>query len=1083
MLRRAARRLLIGFVFLAAALPVLAWSILPAALRAGAFRETISAILSERLGCPVRVESVDLPEAATLVARGVSLDHPAPGVESAAVEFVRVRFARVAPWGEPVEVIVEGLDARVAWKRGAASPPIRTTSSRPARWPRLVLARARVSGTVEGRAFEIPVLEAAARPVAADRVELVADGLIGEEPLKLRGRADLGPKPSLTITELRAGALQTAISASAGGLSAVLEPCLIPPALGTLVKELTGLEVRGTVSAQAQVDVAGGIRIRLTGELREAAVGPASGSPRYGVTADRTERSWNGTFDVGPLDVELPGGRRLRIGSLRGRGTRSDDGTVSATVAFSEVSGRESGFSLSGLGGVAEISGSWPEAEVTVRLEQGTLSKGTLREALAGIRISGRFNAGGSVKGGRVDWPGLASLAVEGGLKDGRISFDPIDLAAAGPRIRAWIPGLPEVRGRMGASVELREGWAQARLRLDGVGLTAGSLQLKELSGELPLIHAWGAIPQVQARGKIRWSGLSFPVEGLGERTFDVEAEPDRLRFAAAGFQLTLARRADAMSATVDLHDWPAVPGMRVGSASVEAKLREKRLDVKARFNGVSLARDGLEIAGVEGTASASAAGSAVALELRLSKAEVLAGETYADLEGAVLEIRAAGRREGGAWRLDEGVATLSDLGSVRAQGVWAGKTGWASVETSELPIDALLRRAESIFGVKGVTGGGTARLVARLQGSSAEGTLTLMSVEAHAGRAALAGLTGELPFILGSPAAPPRRGWIAFENLSAGGVLELGPRKLSVTARPDALSMDTPLSVELWGGEVRIEDVEIIGLRTGWRAGATVQALGLDLRRATATIEGTVDIPSGRLIATSERVILDPPIRATLFGGRAEVRNLRLVQPLDAIRRAAQFGFRLQGVRLRPAFRAAMGHGVMDGVLDARGEMEVHGSGKPNWFRLEASTREVEGVPQELDLAAVKKLARQLGTDPTSLDPLGIRTFSYDRLGIYAVLDPNWILYVRGKYYVPREGPDAGRLMEYPVEDLMGRKVAPGDPVEYLIKGRTPSIFGQLLGKHGEVNVINSRPGNGTDFDQVWRNLGKVSLGDPVKK
>ena len=971
-----------------------------------------------------------------LECRGLSLRGP---------RGLRVELARLEAWPDPV-----------AWWRG--EPWL----SRLEVWGLDLQARAGETGAGGGAGLE---------PLAGVLV------LRRARVHRARLRLDL---PSVRV-ELRDFSLQ--VSPAGAGIRRLVMGC-------DLVAEGAGSRLGGRLEARGRFRAGPRLSLRLALTHSRLEGERLSGRPRLEaglvLSPDTLElRVLRAALEG--ARVLLPHGRRLQGISLAMRVAGELElasGRGSWQVQDLGVPG------LLGLAGRVEHSAAGLDLDLRGGLKDSArllkLSRPWLPPALAGLRLKGALPfslrlqpgaAGGlrlALEPQRLE---LALAGLEGALS-GRLTLAGRDLAGL------TLGGSLRLAGRLAAGglearglvLEAAPRGRPARLRLEGLRLALPEGGLRYQGRPL-------ALGRLQAGGRFRLTPAGPWVEGLVVEAAALGRLQGGLRPRAGGLVLSL--KGDDLSATAlpallgpwlpGLADWQVQGGFSLalrlqagaGAPRLHLELAPRKLGLSSPDASFMLSdlggglRADLELGRVP----------RVSGEARFPRGEALWGTYYLDLAKHPLALQAAGSLAGGGVRglsleLDlAGHGRLKAAGDLLRQGRrWAydGRLALRQVDLGAVFAtfvrDPLADERPDLAAMR-VQGRAGLELVVspRPQGAAhLEGRLWLHHGGLVSGKSGtrLQGIDLELPFTYllgGRPAAlsrPRRWGRLRVAGLEPAG-LKLGGLDLPLALVPNRLLTGRALELPLWGGRLRLEDLEVREPLSGRpRAGFGLQIAGLDLGRVplkTMRLKGKL---AGRLRPvelTPRRLVAGGGLQGELFGGKLEITGIEVLRPFSPGREIVLRRVRARGMDLK-GLTTALGAGVITGRVnvDLKGLRMAYG--QPVAFDLTVRSVPVEGVPQRVSLKAVNSIS-VLGTG-TGLSGFGIslaraffEEFPYQEIGFACSLK-NDVFRIRG---LIRDGR-----------------------VEYLVK--KPPLMG--------INVVNRNQDNRISFSDMLKRLRRVRGG-----
>ncbi len=745
---------------------------------------------------------------------------------------------------------------------------------------------------------------------------------------------------------------------------------------------------------------------------------------------------------------------------------------------------------LLGLAGRVEHSAAGLDLDLRGELKDSArllkLLRSWLPPALAGLRLKGALPFSLRLQPGAAGGLRLAleprrlELALAGleGTLSGRLTLagrEPAGLTLGGGLrlVGRLAAGGLEARGLV---LEAAPRGRPARLRLEGLRLELPEGGLRYQGRSL-------ALGRLQAGGSFRLTPAGTRVEGLVVKAAALGRLEGGLQPRAGGLVLSL--KGDDLSATglpallgpwlPGLADWQAQGGfslalrLRLGAGAprLHLELEPRKLGLSSPDASFMLSELGgglradLELGRVP----------RVSGEARFPRGEALWGTYYLDLAKHPLVLQAAGRPAGGGVRglsleLDlAGHGRLQAAGDLLRQGRrWAydGRLALRRVDLGAVFAtfvrDPLADERPDLAAMRVQGRAGLELTVSpRPQGvSRLEGRLWLNHGGLVSGKSGtrLQGIDLELPFTYllgGRPAAPsrPRRwGRLRVAGLEPAG-LKLGSLDLPLALVPNRLLAGRALELPLWGGRLRLEDLEVRDPLSGRpRAGFGLQIAGLDLGRIpleTMRLKGKL---AGRLRPvelTPRRLVAGGGLQGELFGGKLEITGIEVLRPFSPGREIVLRRVRAQGVDLE-GLTTALGAGVITGRVnvDLKGLRMAYG--QPVAFDLTVRSVPVEGVPQRVSLKAVNSIS-VLGTG-TGLSGFGIslaraffEEFPYQEIGFACSLK-NDVFRIRG---LIRDGR-----------------------VEYLVK--KPPLMG--------INVVNRNQDNRISFSDMLKRLRRVRGG-----
>jgi hypothetical protein len=318
-----------------------------------------------------------------------------------------------------------------------------------------------------------------------------------------------------------------------------------------------------------------------------------------------------------------------------------------------------------------------------------------------------------------------------------------------------------------------------------------------------------------------------------------------------------------------------------------------------------------------------------------------------------------------------------------------------------------------------------------------------------------------DLPFHFSSPDADPKEressesGFIAVEHFQ-GFRLDLDSLHFSILAANNRFEIPEKTAVPIWGGEVSLNFFKVSNPLGDWKMETAVSLKDLDLVQMfqDQEITGTLQGDLGPIRIDKEKVVIEGALKANVFDGTVEGKNLAIVQPF-APERGIQGELFFNHLNLEPVTRR-FSFGKITGFVQGRVTDLLVRRNRPERFHLQVNTQEVPGVPKIINIKAIENIGL-LGTGWGELDVLrkGINRFiseyAYREIGLSCTLEE-----------------DLFRLRGTIIED----------GVEYLV--RKPDWFG--------IDVINKNPDNEILFSDILeriRNMEKKPqerTGDEIK-
>ncbi|MFP4088462.1 MAG: hypothetical protein ACLFUL_16910, partial [Desulfobacteraceae bacterium] len=266
--------------------------------------------------------------------------------------------------------------------------------------------------------------------------------------------------------------------------------------------------------------------------------------------------------------------------------------------------------------------------------------------------------------------------------------------------------------------------------------------------------------------------------------------------------------------------------------------------------------------------------------------------------------------------------------------------------------------------------------------------------------------------------------------------------------ARPNGLSIDSPLGIKVPGGEIRMGPVrirDVAGPSPRLETALFLDRLGIEPllahvwpHRVSGTVTGTLDpihMENGRLTSTGDliakvfdgEVIISDPGISGLFTG------------VPVLRLDAQWkGLHLSQLTSGTEF------GKIDGILKGYAKNVEIAQGQPQKFDLLLKTVKTDRAPQRISVKAVENISQLGGGQSPFVGAAGVfaslfKEFPYEKMGVHATLE-NDVFQINGTIH------EGGK--------------------EYLVKR------GLISG----VNVVNQNPDNRVSFKDMLKRLKRVT-------
>lgn len=264
------------------------------------------------------------------------------------------------------------------------------------------------------------------------------------------------------------------------------------------------------------------------------------------------------------------------------------------------------------------------------------------------------------------------------------------------------------------------------------------------------------------------------------------------------------------------------------------------------------------------------------------------------------------------------------------------------------------------------------------------------------------------------------------------------------------------PFSISLFGGALEFGRTSLLidPQTSAFRGLSSLRLIALDISRtplntAQFRLSGKVEADFSAVEITPQKVDIQGEGKIDIFGGRATVRNMAVVNPLSK-NRTISLNVDLEDIDLKK-LTDTVPFGEVTGILRAEIRDLTFSYGQPERFSLKLESVKKKGVAQTFSLKAVDNLTvlssgQQASVGTGSFWMRYIRGFRYDRIGIVSTL--------RNDTFTLN-----GTIKE--------------NGVEYLVK--KPWLFG--------INVINREPEKKISFKEMTQRLKRVGQSDKIKK
>ncbi len=703
-------------------------------------------------------------------------------------------------------------------------------------------------------------------------------------------------------------------------------------------------------------------------------------------------------------------------------------------------------------------------------------------------------------------------------IRQGEVRIDPagpfvISFAATGRLETSPDPEI-DVRG----ALELTE--TSGRVRFDRVKIAtfaanagldvprddAATASLKLEAFKIPhaFLSLFESFTGMKASGLVT-THCTFSLESRKLARLEFEGELADYEVSGEGVRLKNRKGRTRLTAAVEPHPdggWRAtgkLGDLEIGlgggavlhfsTASYETRVDGLRSIGAFRFEDAYFARDDLESTKVAGELAFDVTRSegdrvfAGTARLTIFGAELLKGELYQELDPkSAVALTLAGRFDlnAGTYEFKGASLSIGGIGRVAVDGLLRRTKGAVAYdvafETDALSAAAIAQKLAGVWSIPDLSMEGTVRAKARLAGEGGSFTLDgramLDALTVRKGALSVVKLSGNVPVLLAHGAKLDRveKGSLEWADVVPCPGVALGPQKLEVAARENSIRFPDVLSFPLWDGRAQLGEISLWNLVESPRVDFKCGVDDMDLQAMATALEvkrklpGRASISWGSVFIGANHIAVTETARLSMFQGAIELQHPRVLKPFDGTNRAFQFGFSLAGIRLRDVCRTLSEFGLIDGVVNAGGAMELHASGLPNWFRIVARTVERPGVEQMCDLQAIRALATLIG-GPEMGDQIGrlpADKLYYEKFGFYAAMDIDFTFYPRGLYFQPER---TGRLAEQDIEMLKFGKRPEEKGREFIMVGTGRT----------RVNIDIVNPGGGIDFNDMIDRFKKV--------
>jgi translocation and assembly module TamB len=648
------------------------------------------------------------------------------------------------------------------------------------------------------------------------------------------------------------------------------------------------------------------------------------------------------------------------------------------------------------------------------------------------------------------EWPrvsGGIEASGELSVSDGRLRLEAALVGTPGRGAEKDLPDISGLSAQISAARQGVKGSGTARLSLRGREMARAEGDMREVKVELHPITArnLAALLPAQLRDRLPQEATGIAGSAVlrrdgGDWNGRIALQAERVPFApglleAVRLEGRFSRRGEKttfhqgmFSAQLSGDNIPVARLSASASGEVAGESFRVALEHFAAEEVEFISADGM--AGVSGAAAQGRGtidgrlGGAVRLDLSvdLNAGEVLRGAFYADLSPLPAALHLQGHYDPVAGRLtaERLILTLPQIGEAHLQGSIAaalvdleGTFALPDLKESAAPLHRIFGESYPI--IREMHPAGSLVVAAALRRDGAGWRLRGSAAPHHfdlhweGSRLRLAGLTGTVPFDLGTAAASAgeRLGRLALESLVYGAA-ELRGKEVRLRSGPDLLAILDPLVFGMAGGELEIAESAADFSGDSPDFTAVLRVRGVDLGELTRELDmielaGQLSADLGRIHYRGGTLTTDGEMKIGVFGGDLRVRHLRL-DSLFTPYSTSSADIDFTGIDLRQV-TATFAFGEINGIADGYiRELRLFGA-VPSHFEAAFETR-TRGR-RNISVKALRNLTTISQGGLSAVLSRGIYRFidfyRYRKIGLHCTLK-NDVFVLRG---TAREGDD----------------------------------------------------------------------------
>lgn len=440
-----------------------------------------------------------------------------------------------------------------------------------------------------------------------------------------------------------------------------------------------------------------------------------------------------------------------------------------------------------------------------------------------------------------------------------------------------------------------------------------------------------------------------------------------------------------------------------------------------------------------------------------------------------------------GAYDFNNGSLTLAE--STLAAGTWgrAAVTGGVAetftkfvprlrVTVSDCAVERLLEAASLGIDVKDLVARGTAGGEWEIDPDGGIGIVRASLSEVAFKNFRWTGVEAEIPFLYGKPGRAA--GNLTYREFEYPGGRAGGSGADFVLGRDGTGRYEARMTGRIEGkfcdGVVTLDSLVLRGGGGSLTGEAALGASRVDVAVFSELVGLRKKIPgvlSGRFesarFSMDEIVFAGEGLRGDAFEGAWALREVRIEDPFGQMTSYAMTAD-FDRLNLRHLLAYWTDYGIVHGSVAGTMKLELFKSGDPTGFEMEIHDAAGANVEKQISKSAVANLIRAF--NPTAEGETSARRLEdldmvpeYDRVGVYARMDRDQRLTLRGRYYLD---PATESWGTYSLSDLRAN-VARKGVVEYLMVGG---------GRH-RIDVIQRTPLARPRFDGIVRRLKTVPV------